>query len=86
MSERSITTREGRTWTFRERPDVRRAEATTHVILLVESGEETRVVSCLRANWESASLDLAGLLARSVPAGASRGVLPLEPPGGEGRF
>jgi hypothetical protein len=33
-----------------------------------------RVVSCLRSEWESEAPDLAGLLARAVPVGGSRGV------------
>jgi hypothetical protein len=72
--ERSYTTPEGRTWTFRCRPEVRRDEVGTRVTLLVESLGWVRVVSCLRTEWESPQPDLAGLLARAVPVGASRGV------------
>lgn len=72
MTERSITGPDGRTWTFRLRPDVRKDEASTHVTVLLESGAEYRVVSCLRSEWESEAPDLAGLLARAVPGGASR--------------
>jgi hypothetical protein len=42
--------------------------------VLVESLGSVRVVSCLRSEWESPDPDLAGLLARALPAGASRGV------------
>ena len=73
MSLRAWTAPDGRTWTFRERPEVRQEEAATHVTLLAESLSEVRVVSCLRSEWEGAP-DLRGLLARAVPAGASRGV------------
>ena len=72
MIERAITGPDGRTWTFRLRPDVRKDEASTHVTLLVEAGAECRVVSCLRSEWESEAPDLAGLLARALPGGASR--------------
>jgi hypothetical protein len=72
--ERSHTAPDGRTWTFRERAEVRRDEVGTHVTLLVESLGWVRVVSCLRSEWESSRPDLAGLLAKAVPVGASRGV------------
>jgi hypothetical protein len=71
---RTYSAPDGRTWTFRRRPDVRLAEAATHVTLLVESLGEVRVVSCLREEWEGAQTDLRVLLARSVPVGGSRGV------------
>lgn len=74
MIERSYTTPDGRTWTFRRRPEVRRDEVDTHVTLLVESLGWVRVVSCLSSEWESPQPDLASLLARAVPVGASRGV------------
>jgi hypothetical protein len=70
--ERAITGPDGRIWTFRLRPDVRKDEASTHVTLLVEAGAECRVVSCLRSEWESEVPDLAALLARALPGGASR--------------
>ena len=38
------------------------------------SDVETRVVSCRREEWEVPTPDYAGLLARSVAAGASRSV------------
>jgi hypothetical protein len=72
--ERCYTTPDGRTWTFRQRPEVRHGEVGTHVTLLVESLGWVRVVSCLLSEWESSEPDLAGLLARAVPVGASRGV------------
>ncbi len=78
MTVRTHTTLDGRTWTFHRRAEVRQEEAATHVTLLVESLGEVRVVSCRRSEWESEAPDLASLLARAVPAGASRGV------GGEG--
>jgi hypothetical protein len=74
VDERSIAGSDGRSWTFRPRPEIRKDEAGTHVVLLVESLGETRIVSCLRKEWEGTLPDLAGLLARSVPAGGSRGV------------
>jgi hypothetical protein len=70
---------DGRTWTFRPRSEVRKDETDTHVVLLAESLGETRIVSCLRVEWETATTDLAGLLARSVPEGGSRGVGPSAP-------
>ena len=74
MSHRTLTAPDGRTWTFRERPEVRQEEVATHVTLLAESLGEVRVVSCLRSEWEGVAPDLRGLLARAVPAGGSRGV------------
>ncbi len=74
MSTRAYAAPDGRTWTFRRRAEVRQEEAETHVTILAESLGEVRVVSCLRAEWESAEPDLRALLARAVPAGASRGV------------
>jgi len=67
-----LTGPDGRMWTFRLRPDVRKDEASTHVTLVLEAGAECRVVSCLRSEWEREALDLAGLLARALPGGASR--------------
>ena len=74
MSQRSFTAFDGRTWTFRQRPEVRQEEAATHVTLLVESLGEVRIVSCLRSEWERDVPDLRALLARAVPAGGSRGI------------
>jgi hypothetical protein len=74
MIERSYTEADGRIWTFRQRAEVRHEEAGTHVTLLVESLGSVRVVSCRRSDWESSNPDLAGLLARAVPVGASRGI------------
>jgi hypothetical protein len=74
VSVHSYTAPDGRTWTFRRRAEVRQEEAETHVTLLAESLGEMRVVTCLRAEWESAEPDLRVLLARAVPAGGSRGV------------
>jgi len=74
VTERSYTAPDGRTWVFRPRPEVRQEEAGTRVTLLVESLGWVRVVSCLQSEWESPAPDLAGLLARAVPIGASRGV------------
>ncbi len=80
--ERTYRDEEGRTWTFRRRPEVRQGEAATHVTLLVETPGAARVVSCLRTEWESETTDLAALLARALPAGASRGVGEHEAPPG----
>jgi hypothetical protein len=81
VTQRSYTAPDGRTWVFRPRPEVRQEEAGTHVTLLVESLGWVRVVSCLRSEWESPAPDLARLLARAVPVGASRGVgAELDPP------
>jgi hypothetical protein len=71
---RTYTAPDGRTWSFRRRPEVRHSEAATHVTLLVESLGEVRVVSCRREEWESAQTDFRALLARAVPVGGSRGV------------
>jgi hypothetical protein len=70
----TYTATDGRTWTFQRRAEVRHEELETHVTILVESLGEVRVVSCLREEWERAQPDLRALLARAVPAGASRGV------------
>ena len=79
MAERSMVSSDGRIWTFRPRAEVRKDETDAHVVLLAESLDETRIVSCLRGEWESATTDLAALLARSVPEGGSRGVGPSSP-------
>jgi hypothetical protein len=76
MFERSFTAPDGRVWTFRPRSEVRREEATTHLTLEVETPGEARIVSCRREEWETRRPDLAGLLARSIPRGGSRGVPP----------
>jgi hypothetical protein len=86
VAERSMVSSDGRTWTFRPRSEVRKDETDTHVVLLVESLGETRIVSCLRVEWESTVTDLAGLLARSVPEGGSRGVGPARDPSGPPPF
>jgi hypothetical protein len=74
VTQRTYTAPDGRTWTYNRRAEVRHEEADTHVTVLVESLGSVRVVSCLRSEWESPDPDLAGLLARALPAGASRGV------------
>jgi hypothetical protein len=74
MVQREYLDAEGRRWKIHARPDVRREEAATNVALEFVSGREVRVVSCLRSEWEASDPDLAGLLARSVVAGASRNV------------
>jgi hypothetical protein len=84
VTQRSFTAPDGRTWTFRPRAEVRHEEAGTRVTLLVESLGWVRVVSCLLSEWESPAPDLARLLARAVPIGASRGV-DAEPDPPEGR-
>ena len=80
MGERSWISPDGRVWTFRPRPEARKDETTTHVVLQVESLGEVRIVSCPRGEWETVAPDWAGLLGRSVPAGGSRGVRPLHDP------
>lgn len=65
---------EGRIWLVRIRTAVRKDEAETHVTLELVSDAETRVVSCLRSEWETPDPDYAGLLARSVAAGASHSI------------
>jgi hypothetical protein len=84
VTERAYTAPDGRTWVFRPRPEVRHEEAGTHVTLLLESLGWVRVVSCPLSEWECPVPDLAGLLARAVPLGASRGV-GAEPDPPEGR-
>jgi hypothetical protein len=76
MLHREYLDSEGRRWRIRARPDVRREEAATNVALEFVAGREVRVVSCLRSEWEIPDPDLAGLLARSVVAGASRNIRP----------
>ena len=63
---------DGRTWLVRVRPTARRDEVETHITLELVSDVETRIVSCRREEWATREPDLAGLLARSVAAGASR--------------
>jgi hypothetical protein len=86
VAERSWISPDGRIWTFRARPEARKDETTTHVVLQVESLGEIRIVSCPREAWEGPAPDWAGLLARSVPAGGSRGVRPSPRPPGPQSF
>jgi hypothetical protein len=86
VAERSWVSADGRRWTFRPRPDVRKDETETHVVLLLESLGETRVVSCLRPEWEKAEPDWAGLIARSLPEGGSRSIGPSRAPSGSESF
>jgi hypothetical protein len=74
MMSREFFYWEGRTWFVRLRPAVRKDETATHVTLELVTDNETRVVSCRRDEWDVAEPDYAGLLARSVAAGASRGI------------
>jgi hypothetical protein len=76
VAERSWVSVDGRTWRFRPRPEIRKDETETHVVLLMESLGETRIVSCLREEWEGAEPDWADLVARSVPEGGSRSIGP----------
>ena len=74
-----MTTREffhcdGKTYLVRARPEVRKDEADTHVTLELVCDDSTRVVSCLRTEWETPFPDYVALLARSVAAGASHGI------------
>jgi hypothetical protein len=74
MTDREFFHLDGRTWFVRVRPTVRRDETDTHVTLELISDTETRVVSCRRDEWTTATPDFAALLARSVAAGASHQV------------
>ena len=77
MTSREFFFHQGQTWFVRTRESVRRGEAETHVTLELVSDHETRVVSCLREEWEVRNPDFAGLLARSVASGASHHIPPL---------
>ena len=80
MTTREFFSLDGKTWLVRSRPEVRKDEVATHVTLELVCDEETRVVSCPRAEWETPAPDYAALLARSVVAGASRSIArPPEP-------
>ncbi len=71
--ERAFIGPDRRFWLVRPRPTTRRNEDLTHVVLELMTDDETRVVTCRRDEWEVAAPDFAGLLARSVVGGASRG-------------
>jgi hypothetical protein len=73
-ADRTLVGSDGRRWTFRLRPEVRKEEAETHVTVVLETIGEVRVVTCPRSEWDGQTLDLANLLARSLPGGASRGL------------
>ena len=75
MIERAFIGPDRRFWLIRPRSSTRRHEDGTHVVLEFMTDDETRVVSCRRDEWEVPAPDFAGLLARTVPGGASRGVL-----------
>lgn len=85
MIERAFIGPDRRFWLVRPRAGARQGERTTHIVLEFLADDETRVVSCPREEWEVPAPDFAGLLARSVPGGASRGVLRMKeaPPLGE---
>ena len=84
MGEREFLAPDGRTWTFRVRPEVRKEEASTHLTLEITTGGEIRIVSCRLEDWTGAAPDLGGLLSRSITAGGSRHVgPPPEQHGGE---
>ncbi len=76
MIEREFFQLNGRTWFVHVRPEVRKGESDTHLTLELVAGEDTRVVSCRREEWDTAEPDFAALLARSVAPGASRHVGP----------
>lgn len=80
MIERAFIGPDRRFWLVRPRPTTRRYEEATHVVLEFMADDETRVVSCRRVEWEVPAPDFAGLLARSVVGGASRGVLRMDVP------
>jgi hypothetical protein len=73
--ERKFAGPNGRTWTVRSRPYVRKEEMESSVTLEFVTETETRVVSCRRDEWNAAEPDMAGLFARSVASGASRNIL-----------
>ena len=79
-TDRTFTDVRGEEWTFSRRRRVRRDEEETHIAVVARSAFQTRIVTCRREEWETARPDLAGLLARSVPAGGSRGAHPDGPP------
>lgn len=72
MTERKFVARDGRTWSVCLRPHVRRDEIGSHVTLEFATAGEIRVVSCRVEEWDAAEPDLASLLARALPSGASR--------------
>ena len=76
MTERKFVALDGRTWSVRLRPYVRKDETGSNVTLEFACNGEVRVVSCLREQWQVAEPDLISLLARSVASGASRSVTP----------
>ena len=76
MNERQLQAPDGRTWTYRVRPETRKEEASTHLTLEIVTGGEIRVVTCRREEWTVGAPDLADLLSRSVTAGGSRHVGP----------
>lgn len=74
MIEREFAGPDGRIWRFVERTESRREDDVTQVVLELETPGERRVVTCSRWQWELSEPDLAALLERSVPGGASRGM------------
>lgn len=72
--ERAFIAPDRRLWLVRPRSAVRRHERATHITLELLADDETRVVTCRRDEWEVPAPDFNGLLARSLPGGASRNV------------
>ena len=73
--ERKYTAPNGRIWTVRPRPYVRKDEVGERITLEFVSDRETRVASCHREEWNVEKPDLAALLARSVTSGAGRNLM-----------
>jgi hypothetical protein len=76
MAERQFVALDGRIWSVRLRPYVRKDETGSNVTLEFASDGEVRVVSCPRQEWQIAHPDFVALLGRSVASGASRNVMP----------
>jgi len=85
MKERAFMGPDRRIWLVRPRPTSRRGEIGTHITLELMTDGEARVVTCRYDEWDTPAPDFSGLLARSLPGGASRGIArsveasPLEP-------
>lgn len=74
MSEHRFEGPDGRIWQARERAEGRRDDGDQRLVIELDTLGERRVVVCLRGEWDTPDPDLRELLARSIPAGASRGL------------
>jgi hypothetical protein len=76
VTERRYRTPDGQEWIFTEREHVRRGEEGRLAAVMVRSQRHSRIVICLRGEWDAPEPDLDTLLVASMPSGASKAATP----------